>query len=632
MSLEKNDIPKSPESVEILRIPVNKLIRSACNVRKTGGESIDELAASIFAHGLLQNLTVTEQTKHDKPTGKFEVVAGARRLAALQKLAKQNKIPKTFAVPCLPVAAATAPEMSLAENTIRQAMHPADQFTAFRSLIDQRMTVEDVAARFGVSATTVRQRLKLANVAPRLFELFRADEINLDQMMALAVTDDHAAQERVWDSAKEWQKSHHALRRALTETMVDAGDPRTRFVGLRAYLSAGGSLEKDLFQEEHEGFLTDPAKLDRLVIEKLQTVAAEVREEGWKWVEIQANAQELDLSDFDRIRPLYLPVTDEGRIDIEALQAEQEQIENAHPEAEEYPPEVEARMAEIESQIEELNERPRKYREEEIALAGAIVTVENQGQAVIYRGLIRSEDKAKWKKLSARSQTPDESDTKKQEDDMPELAAVLVEELTAHRTAALRAELLRRPDLALVAITHRLALAVCYENWSHGRPTVVSVGLEKGSGSIKHHGPTIEQSAADKRLWETLDLWQHKLPGDSGQLWDWLLSQVQGNILDLLALCTAYTINAVQMPHYADPERISAAQRLATSLDLDMAKWWQATGETYFSRVRREQIVEALAEGGVDQNLDLGKLKKAELAAEAAKRLAGTRWLPLLLR
>ena len=84
-------------------------------------------------------------------------------------------------------------------------------------------------------------------------------------------------------------------------------------------------------------------------------------------------------------------------------------------------------MAEIESQIEELNERPRKYREEEIALAGAIVTVENQGQAVIYRGLIRSEDKAKWKKLNARSQTPDESDTKKQEDDMPELAAVLVE-------------------------------------------------------------------------------------------------------------------------------------------------------------------------------------------------------------
>jgi len=276
-------------------------------------------------------------------------------------------------------------------------------------------------------------------------------------------------------------------------------------------------------------------------------------------------------------------------------------------------------MSEIEVQIEELNKRPGKFREEEIALAGAIVTVENRGLAVIHRGLVRSEDKAKWKKLNARSKAPDESDTKKQEDNKTELAAVLVEELTAHRTAALRAELLRRPDLALVAITHRLALAICYENWSYGMPTVVSIALEKGSGSIKHHGPSIEQSAADKQLWEALDLWQQKLPGDSGQLWDWLLSQDQRHILDLLALCTAYTIHAVQMPHYADPDRISAAQRLATSLDLDMAKWRQATAETYFLRVRREQIVEALTEAGVDQNLDLGKLKKADLAVEAVE-------------
>src|ERR1700760_240137 len=135
MSLKTNDILKSPESVETLRIPLNKLVRSACNVRKMGGESIDDLAASILAHGLLHNLSVTAQIEHNKPTGKFEVVAGARRLAALQKLAKQKKIPKTFAVPCLSVAAAVAPELSLAENTIRQAMHPADQFTAFRGLI-----------------------------------------------------------------------------------------------------------------------------------------------------------------------------------------------------------------------------------------------------------------------------------------------------------------------------------------------------------------------------------------------------------------------------------------------------------------------------------------------------------------
>jgi ParB family chromosome partitioning protein len=93
------------------------------------------------------------------------------------------------------------------------------------------------------------------------FWVYRTDEISLDQLMALAATDDHAAQERVWDSAQEWQRQPHALRRALTETMVDAAsDPRARFVGIETYLNAGGLLERDLFQPQHEGYLTDAAK------------------------------------------------------------------------------------------------------------------------------------------------------------------------------------------------------------------------------------------------------------------------------------------------------------------------------------------------------------------------------------
>jgi ParB-like chromosome segregation protein Spo0J len=103
-------------------------------------------------------------------------------------------------------------------------------------LVDKGIGVEEVAARFGVTPTTVRQRLKLAHVAPRLFELYRTDEITLDQLMALAITDDHAAQEQVWDSAQEWQRQPQALRRALTETKVDASsDRRALLVGVQAY-------------------------------------------------------------------------------------------------------------------------------------------------------------------------------------------------------------------------------------------------------------------------------------------------------------------------------------------------------------------------------------------------------------
>jgi len=108
---------------EIVQIPLNKLIASDKNVRKTGGQTIDDIAASIQAHGLLHNLVVTK-AKSDK----YKVIAGARRFAALTKLAKEKSIPKTFGVPCRVIDGEASTESSLAENVIRQAMHPADQF------------------------------------------------------------------------------------------------------------------------------------------------------------------------------------------------------------------------------------------------------------------------------------------------------------------------------------------------------------------------------------------------------------------------------------------------------------------------------------------------------------------------
>src|SRR5258708_2280618 len=187
---------------EIISVPLNKLVRSERNVRKTGGESIDELAASILAHGLLHNLSVIQQRSgKGASSGKYEVIAGGRRYAALQRLAKEKKLPKTF-VPCMIVEASAAVETSLAENTIRVAMHPADQFIAFRDLVNSRLGGEEVAARFGVSPLFVRQRLKLANVSARFIAAYRPGEMHLEQLEALSITDDHGAQEQVWDSTQ----------------------------------------------------------------------------------------------------------------------------------------------------------------------------------------------------------------------------------------------------------------------------------------------------------------------------------------------------------------------------------------------------------------------------------------------
>src|SRR5262245_7545310 len=113
-------------SNDLFLIPLDKLVRSSDNVRKTGANSIQDLAASIVVHGLLQNLTVTKRVATGKGKVKtkdaadtYEVVAGGRRLAALQSLAKLGKIAKDYPVPCK-VVTDFAEELSLVENTVRQ--------------------------------------------------------------------------------------------------------------------------------------------------------------------------------------------------------------------------------------------------------------------------------------------------------------------------------------------------------------------------------------------------------------------------------------------------------------------------------------------------------------------------------
>ena len=57
-------------------------------------------------------------------------------------------------------------EISLAENVVRAPMHPADQFEAFKAVIDEGNAIADVAARFGVSEAVVAKRLKWDARAP----------------------------------------------------------------------------------------------------------------------------------------------------------------------------------------------------------------------------------------------------------------------------------------------------------------------------------------------------------------------------------------------------------------------------------------------------------------------------------
>jgi ParB family transcriptional regulator, chromosome partitioning protein len=160
-------------------VPLNKLVLSKERQARPHGStprlSIAELAASIKASSVLQNLVVVKGAR-----GMYEVCAGGRRLEALTLLAQADDIPENYPVPVLIVPAEVALIASLAENVFHIPLHPADEYVAFAKLIGEGKSVEDVAAAFGVTPLVVKRRMKLAAASPRLMTQFRQGQIGLD--------------------------------------------------------------------------------------------------------------------------------------------------------------------------------------------------------------------------------------------------------------------------------------------------------------------------------------------------------------------------------------------------------------------------------------------------------------------
>jgi ParB family transcriptional regulator, chromosome partitioning protein len=123
--------------------------------------------------------------KHHKAT--YAVVAGGRLLAALQLLPEQGSIDASFAVPCQVQDGDHAMELSLVETTLREQMHPADEFEASRNHVDNGTPVEDIAP---VSATRRPWSNSVSGwsaSAPVVLGAFRAGELILAQVMAFDV-------------------------------------------------------------------------------------------------------------------------------------------------------------------------------------------------------------------------------------------------------------------------------------------------------------------------------------------------------------------------------------------------------------------------------------------------------------
>jgi ParB family chromosome partitioning protein len=591
---------------DVTSIPLNKLVAWDGNVRKTAGAdaALHELAASIAAHGLLQSLVVR---KHKK--GKFAVVAGARRLVALQLLAESGRIKPDYVVACQVLGnEVDAAEISLVENTLREAMHPADEFEAFRALVDSGTSEADVAARFGVTEAVVSKRLKLARVSPMIIAAYRRDEVSLAQVMAFAVSDDHTAQERVFENLSDRNHEPDDIRDALTEHEIAATDRRVRFVTLAAYEQAGGGVRRDLFCEDDSGiFILDTALLDRLVAQKLDTQAAAVRAEGWKWVEIRPSFDYADWSGYGRRHEQSVPFSAEEQAEYDKLVAEYDAIYDQDHDLTE---EQQARCDEITARCGELEDRE-FWPPETLAIAGAPVSINDSGAVDVRRGYVAPEDAAALRTVEADDADGGASDGDEPAVPVSSLPHTLTESLTTHRTAALAAALSQQPKIALAAVVHAMALQ-CFHSYVH--ESCLEISLQDVSLKLA------EGSKARQLLETGADTWYERLPADADGLWAWCLAQSQDRLLDLLAFCAAYKVNAVQRKaDRADSSRFLHAQALADALSLDMKEWFTPTAENYFSKVTKDGIVEALKEArdGAVAPAWL-KAKKSDLASPSA--------------
>ncbi|MGJ4950034.1 ParB N-terminal domain-containing protein [Bradyrhizobium sp. HKCCYLS20291] len=651
-------------------IPFNKLVLSQSNVRRVkGGVSIEQLAESIAERTLLQSLNVRAVLDAEgNETGMFEVPAGGRRFRALELLVKHKRMAKTQAVPCVVRDQGLAIDDSLAENDQRIGLHPLDQFRAFQALRDSGLSEEEIAARHFVLVAVVKQRLRLAAVAPALLEVYAADGMTLEQLMAFTVTPDHARQQEVWDKVnRSGCVAPYLIRRQLTEQTVRAFDRRAQFVGLQAYETAGGVVLRDLFETDDGGWLQDVALLDRLVVEKLQTEAEQIGAEGWKWVSAAVDFPFGHTHGLRELRGEPAALSTEEKAMIDALRTEQAKLEADYGNAEELPDEVDQRLGEIETALEAFDDRPMIYAPAAMARAGAFVSIDAEGRLQVSRGFVRPEDE-----IAATADQPDteveagdhdsvvapgaegltrsptivvgntgaEAPDEEGEDIERPLPDRLIGELSAYRTLALRDALGQQPAIAFQAVLHSFVLATFYPFGS----ALNCLEISLRSPSFPSQPPGLQDSIPAKAIAARHAAWKAKLPASDKDVWAVLEAMDGAAQAELFAHCAAQAVNAISEPANRLQQgrltahqvrgRLDQADRLAHAVGLDMVNaGWRPTVDSYLSRVTKHRILQAVREAKGEDSVQLIEhLKKPDMAREAERLLDGSGWLPEPLR
>ena len=337
----KTPAPTLPMPRVITDIPLHNLTVSKLNVRRHNGRDIKSLAASIARNGLIYPLLVRATDTPDA----YEVIAGKRRLLALQCLAKAGAAPMAGeppvaaeppVAPCLVLADtddATAIETSLIENTERLPMDELDAYEAFAKLIREGRSQAEIASTFSVSIAAVRKRLALANLIAEIKQRYRQGDIETRALEALTL------------GSKERQRTYLKL-------IDDADQSAPPLWQLKIWMLGGAAIDascalfpldsyaapitSDLFGDTR--YLTDPEEFWAKQNGAVAALAEDFKAKGWSDVHVLApdepfHAYQLTPTTKANGGAVYIKLNPDGHVSIEKgllARADARRAERAH--------------------------------------------------------------------------------------------------------------------------------------------------------------------------------------------------------------------------------------------------------------------------------------------------------------
>ena len=635
----------SPPEAAIRDIPLCRLALAPENVRKTPPDenAQAQLLASIKAHGLLKNLVARPDAPDADGVERFAVVAGGRRLAALQALAENGTLHADHPVPCKIAAKEEAAELSTAENVNHLPMHPADQVVAFAGFVQSGATVAAIAARFGVTERLVEQRLRLGNAAPELIDAYRAEAIDLDTLKAFAVTTDHERQLSVFEQATSqgYRPTAWQVKRLLTEERVPASAAVARFVGVDAYEAAGGPVLRDLFADEYENgvWLEDPKLLNDLATAKLTAAAGELATR-WRWAEAMLEADWSATACYGRIHPQPSEETDAESAEIERLRTRHDEIATMeeHEWTDELVEEAEAIEARLHAIGDAVDARA-TFRPEDFAVAGCIATIGRDGTLQVIEGLVKPEDMPKEHAGDADANGRDAdagatTDTSSRVDapamttpiaSPPDPRAKaradagvgigLADDLRAIRTALVKAHLAGDFEAAFDLVVFQMVRSIFARGYTgswHALDIAFNETAERPSTRANDDG-FAAWSPGEAMLADWSDLPFEWMEGeDDAACFAALQALPRADKERLFAAAAARTVKGqLAFEHDARPELEATVARLG----IDFAKHVRPTAEMLWSRITKSRILDVARETfGAAWAAARSKYKKADLA------------------